>query len=329
MRFSRALALGSAVASASAHSTFQQLWIGSVDAGSSCIRLPFSNSPVTSVSGSDIACNAAASSNGVCQINAGDTLTVEMHAQNGDRSCRNEAIGGQHYGPVTVYMAAVSDARTASGSSASWFKVSESGLVSNNPDYWAVQVLNDNCGHYTFKVPSDIAPGNYLIRAEVIALHVAGSSGGAQFYPACYQVNVSGGGSARPPTVRFPGAYSASDPGILVNIHQDLSTYKIPGPTPYGTSPATVATTKWPTTATWNTALQPSTVPTVVPGQPTNQPSPTTTTGGGSSPTPTGGGGGGTVPLWGQCGGIGWTGGTVCAQGTCKKLNDYYSQCTN
>lgn len=85
-------------------------------------------------------------------------------------------------------MAAVSDARSASGSSASWFKVSESGLVSNNPDYWAVQVLNvshylcmaflvllmhfsfekDNCGHYTFKVPSDIAPGNYLIRAEVI-----------------------------------------------------------------------------------------------------------------------------------------------------------------
>lgn len=39
-------------------------------------------------------------------------------------------------------MAAVSDAKSASGSSAGWFKVSESGLVSNNPDYFAVQVLN-------------------------------------------------------------------------------------------------------------------------------------------------------------------------------------------
>ncbi len=39
-------------------------------------------------------------------------------------------------------MAAVNDATTAVASSANWFKVSESGLVSNSPDYWAVQVLN-------------------------------------------------------------------------------------------------------------------------------------------------------------------------------------------
>ncbi|KAJ8086150.1 hypothetical protein PM082_004972 [Marasmius tenuissimus] len=34
------------------------------------------------------------------------------------------------------------------------------------------------------------------------------------------------------------------------------------------------------------------------------------------------------VPEWGQCGGIGWGGSTVCASGlTCVKQNDYYSQC--
>ncbi|KAJ1309959.1 hypothetical protein OPQ81_006718 [Rhizoctonia solani] len=34
------------------------------------------------------------------------------------------------------------------------------------------------------------------------------------------------------------------------------------------------------------------------------------------------------VPVWGQCGGIGWSGSTVCDSGTtCVKLNDYYSQC--
>ncbi|TFK40959.1 glycoside hydrolase family 3 protein [Crucibulum laeve] len=33
-------------------------------------------------------------------------------------------------------------------------------------------------------------------------------------------------------------------------------------------------------------------------------------------------------PLYGQCGGIGWSGGTTCVSGaTCTKLNDYYSQC--
>ncbi|KXN92187.1 Exoglucanase 3 [Leucoagaricus sp. SymC.cos] len=33
-------------------------------------------------------------------------------------------------------------------------------------------------------------------------------------------------------------------------------------------------------------------------------------------------------PVYAQCGGIGWTGGTTCVSGTvCTKLNDYYSQC--
>lgn len=34
-------------------------------------------------------------------------------------------------------MAPVSDATTAVGADASWFKVNEMGLVSDNPDYWA------------------------------------------------------------------------------------------------------------------------------------------------------------------------------------------------
>lgn len=34
------------------------------------------------------------------------------------------------------------------------------------------------------------------------------------------------------------------------------------------------------------------------------------------------------VPLWGQCGGIGYTGPTQCVSGaTCVKANDWYSQC--
>ena len=41
----------------------------------------------------------------------------------------------------------------------------------------------------------------------------------------CFQVNVGGSGSASPPTVKFPGAYSASDPGILINIYTQLNTY--------------------------------------------------------------------------------------------------------
>jgi pectate lyase len=49
---------------------------------------------------------------------------------------------------------------------------------------------------------------------------------------------------------------------------------------------------------------------------PTQDPSP--------NPNPTNPG---KVPLYGQCGGSGWTGGTVCAEGKCVKANDWYSQC--
>lgn len=35
------------------------------------------------------------------------------------------------------------------------------------------------------------------------------------------------------------------------------------------------------------------------------------------------------VPLWGQCGGTGWSGPTACAVGTCKFSNPWYSQCLN
>jgi len=52
--------------------------------------------------------------------------------------------------------------------------------------------------------------------------------------------------------------------------------------------------------------------------------SPATTTIPSSTPSPSSG----TVAHWGQCGGIGWTGGTVCAAPyTCTVSNSYYSQC--
>lgn len=160
-----------------------------------------------------------------------------MHQQPGDRSCSNEAIGGAHYGPVLVYMAAVSDAASAEGADAKWFKVFQDTWASNgtsgSDDNWGTKDLNTCCGMMDVKIPEDIAPGDYLIRAEAVALHAAGSSGGAQFYMTCYQVTVTGSGSATPDTVAIPGAYDASDPGILINIYQTLTAYEAPGPAVY------------------------------------------------------------------------------------------------
>jgi hypothetical protein len=72
----------------------------------------------------------------------------------------------------------------------------------------------------SFTIPSATPDGEYLVRVEHIALHSASTSGGAQFYISCGQINVTGGGSGTPgPLVAFPGAYSASDPGILIGIY--------------------------------------------------------------------------------------------------------------
>lgn len=81
-------------------------------------------------------------------------------------------------------------------------------------------------------IPRCIRSGFYLLRAEHIGLHVAQSSGGAQFYISCAQLGVTGGGNTDPPNkVSFPGAYRASDPGIMININWPIPTsYQNPGP---------------------------------------------------------------------------------------------------
>lgn len=227
MRF---LVAASLLGSALAHSTFQQLWVDGVDKAGTCARIPNSNSPIGTTSG-DIRCGSGGSRPAAdkCVVPAGGTVTVEMHQQPGQRECRNEAIGGNHDGPVIVYLSKVGDSKKDAGSS--WFKIFENGLV--RKDYWGTDALNANCGKQDVKIPSNIAPGDYLLRAEVIALHVAGSSGGAQHYVSCYQLTVTGGGSANPSGVSFPGAYKTNDPGILFNLYGSYTTYTVPGPAVY------------------------------------------------------------------------------------------------
>ena len=147
-------------------------------------------------------------------------------------------MGGAHHGPVLVYMTKVSDAATADGSTG-WFKIFEDGWAKNpsgkvgDDDFWGTKDINTCCGKMDVKIPEDIPSGDYLLRAEAIALHVGGQPGGAQLYMTCYQLTVEGGGNANPATVKFPGAYSATDPGILVNIHSAMNNYVVPGPPVY------------------------------------------------------------------------------------------------
>ncbi|KAG6808208.1 hypothetical protein H0H92_005029, partial [Tricholoma furcatifolium] len=83
-----------------------------------------------------------------------------------------------------------------------------------------------------FTVPAALPSGQYLVRMEAIALHVAETYGGAQFYISCGQINVTGGGNGTPgPLVAIPGVYTGYEPGILINIYYPIPTnYTQPGP---------------------------------------------------------------------------------------------------
>ncbi|KFZ24809.1 hypothetical protein V502_00719 [Pseudogymnoascus sp. VKM F-4520 (FW-2644)] len=322
------------------HATFQDLWVD----GSFCVRPPASNSPVSDVTSTDLRCNVGGATGvaGKCAVAAGSTVTVEMHQQPGDRSCANEAIGGDHFGPVLGYLSAVEDAATADGSDG-WFKIYEDswapGTGSNGAaDYWGTKDMNTCCGRVNMVIPADIPAGDYLLRAEVVALHVAGSLGGAQLYMSC-----------------------STDPGIKVDIYQSLATYIAPGPTVYGgytksagdtcagvetgteTGPAYeggggAATTNvgaGPTTVIPTTAVVPTSVAATSGGAaPTSSQVATSgaATSGSAAPTSTSapGGSGCASPKYGQCGGEGWTGCTACVEGsTCEAVSPpYYSQCT-
>ena len=79
-----------------------------------------------------------------------------------------------------VYLAKVNDAATADAKGLKWFKISEDGL--DNSGQWGVDRMIANAGWQYFTMPTCIAPGQYLMRVELLALHSAYSAGGAQFY---------------------------------------------------------------------------------------------------------------------------------------------------
>ncbi|KFY86370.1 hypothetical protein V498_07531, partial [Pseudogymnoascus sp. VKM F-4517 (FW-2822)] len=111
-----------------------------------------------------------------------------------------------------------------------WFKVAEMGRVGTS-NVWGSTQLMTAPSTYKYKIPSCLKAGNYLVRHETIALHSAYAYPGAQWYPSCHQIQVTGSGTSTGPSskVAFPGAYSATDPGIVYDSYK-AQEYIIPGP---------------------------------------------------------------------------------------------------
>lgn len=271
-------------------------------AGQTTIQRPWSSyNPITNPTDPTVACNDDGTS-GALQLTAtakaGSPITAYWNQ-----------VWPHPYGPMLTYLAQCpgSSCTGVNANTLKWFKIDEAGLLSGTigDGYWGSGKMIDQNSTWTTTIPASVPSGNYLIRFETIALH----SLPAQLYPECAQITITGGGSRQPTAdelVSFPGAYSASDPGLTVNLYTNdaltETTYIIPGPPLYGSGSGAPAP----------------------PPSSTVGPAPTTS---GSAP-PSQTSSAGTVAQFGQCGGQNYVGPTGCvAPFTCKVVNDYYSQC--
>lgn len=104
--------------------------------------------------------------------------------------------------------------------------------VNYSTQVWASADLVSQGGVWTTPVPASLAPGNYVFRHEIIALHGAGTLNGAQNYPQCFNIKITGSGTANPTGTLGTALYKNTDPGIYLNPYVTFAAggYKIPGP---------------------------------------------------------------------------------------------------
>ncbi|KAG8895257.1 hypothetical protein FRB99_000682 [Tulasnella sp. 403] len=276
--------------------------------------------PAADFTGPDITCGPGGNTPtpNLAEIAAGDQITFDWTSWT-----------SVHPGPVRLYVTIFPVFLTltkCTGGCANfkgdigsvWVKLDHDGYVPSRANPWAEETLRAETPYqaYTVTIPADLAPGEYLIRHEILGLHVAGQYMGAQFYPNCVQLKVTGNGNLQLPTgIALPGAYDPYDPSILTQlwwITPQNSTYVIPGgpilvsgaPAGYYAISATGGSGPSPSTRpssssvkSWSSSARPTSSST----RAISTSIKATTT----SPT------GLLQTAYGQCGGQGWTGPTA------------------
>ncbi|KAL8870065.1 MAG: hypothetical protein Q9174_003804 [Haloplaca sp. 1 TL-2023] len=155
-----------------------------------------------------------------------------------------------HYGPVIDYLANCNgDCSSVDKTKLQFNKIDEAGLIdpaAGEWGKWASDDLKANNESWTVTIPKNIAPGNYVLRHEIIALHSANNLNGAQNYPQCVSLKVTGSGtdSLASGTVGTE-LYTPDEEGIHFNIYRDTYTsYPIPGPELHSGASSSAPTTQ-------------------------------------------------------------------------------------
>ena len=98
---------------------------------------------------------------------------------------------------------------------------------------WALDVFIQNGSKSKFTVPSCLAPGYYIFRQELIALHSAMPLGkGAQNIPQCLYIEVTGSGTDKLTGGTSPMTWYDKK-STTMDIYNNLPTYPMIGPDLY------------------------------------------------------------------------------------------------
>jgi len=212
----------------------------------------------------DIICHKAASPKGssdsMAKVAAGGI--VEFHWS---------AWPDSHVGPVITYVAPYTgDIASVDKTSLKWTKIQADGYADGA--WAAIKMIKQN-NTWPVTVPSTLAAGKYVFRHEIIALHGAFQANGAQLYPQCLNIEVTGSGTTVPEGVVGTKLYTANEDGILFNPYVATINYKIPGPALFSASSGNAPSTS--TTPPKNTASTKPSASAAASATPTKEDAPT------------------------------------------------------
>ncbi|KAF2157269.1 lytic polysaccharide monooxygenase [Myriangium duriaei CBS 260.36] len=181
-----------------------------------------------------IAPSAAGTADVICHLNATNAKTSMPVVAGKNVDFLWTAWPASHKGPVITWLAKCPDTcETVDKTTLEFFKIDEVGLISASQaqnGYWASDAMIANNNTWTSTIPASLAPGNYVARHETIALHSAGTADGAQIYPQCINLKITGSGTEQPSGVLGTALYNTNSPGMIFNLYNNTQTYTVPGP---------------------------------------------------------------------------------------------------
>ncbi|GKT43546.1 putative endo-beta-1,4-glucanase D [Colletotrichum spaethianum] len=263
------------------------------------------------VDGPDIRCNqgafSAAGRTEVLTVSAGSEVKVQLGvgAKMQHPAREQDLMLATDIGPSLVYLSrAPGDNVKAYDGSGDWFKIYQDGVCNTAADFTKNAWCSYDKNFIAATIPKNTPSGEYLFRAEHIGIHRSHVNQ-PEHYVSCVQIKVVNGGTGTPgPMVKFPGAYKDTDAYAKFSIYGGQKAFPFPGPAVWsgaaGSSSSSAAAAEVPAAAA--PATTPATTPAAAAGSKCSS-------------------------FYGQCGGKGFTGSTCCSRGSCKVVNEWYSQC--